>query len=167
MMLEPGGKHIYVATKGEYSDYHIVGVFESAEEASKYGEAETYKLHQCPSTQLRKCWVVTVKNVIFWQRDKRHADEVEDFWISDPVQEIYAVSANARGLLISGCNYEPRLQYETTLASFVSAEHARKLAVELIQDCLRQYHLSPWAEERTQWSPKSKEETDGEEEPES
>lgn len=151
---------IYVATKGEYSDYHIVGVFESAVEAAKHGEVEIFPLNRAPDAVVQKCWVVAVKNTIYWQIHKRKAVDVEDFWISKPREMEYVAPLGERGFLVSGCTYEPHLRYETAVASFVSPEHAHKLAVELIQDCLQQFHLDYSDDKRVPWAPDKKEETD-------
>lgn len=143
-------KDIYIATEGEYSDYHVLGVFESATDAAKYGEVETFTLNQCPEAVPQKCWVVTVKNAGIGDPGR-----VKDFYISEAVKSTYSVIPGTRGLLVPGRTYQPHLRYSTEIASFISPEHARKLAVELIQHCLRQYHLTNWDEDRTLWSPET------------
>ena len=35
-------KKVYVVTSGEYSDYHIVGIFDSREKAEEYINHSTY-----------------------------------------------------------------------------------------------------------------------------
>lgn len=50
-------RKVYVATDGEYSDYHIVAVFGNRELAEQFGEVEEYEVYE-EAPAKRSAWVI-------------------------------------------------------------------------------------------------------------
>lgn len=127
------GDTIYVVTEGEYSDYRIVAVFASLEEATAFCPDEALKdILQCYKIEpfvlgetkgkaVRKRWTIAISlktGEIIQSRCGSQFDEVELGWRGKSWLVDYHRTAEA--------------------CSHVSAEHAMKLAVEARQKWLRE-----------------------------
>jgi len=129
---------IYVVTKGEYSDYHIVGCFKTRKKAEKIVEQlsqvrgtnasiETYNLDDVDfdNLALRPKWSAVI-NI-----DTGNLTE------EDPLYDL--VDPNERGVSSTYVcsNYAQGGTEKAISCSYISQKHANKLAVEARQKTLR------------------------------
>lgn len=123
-------KTAYILTDGSYSEYHIVKVFSSKEKAERY--IEQYKLvnDDCPRIEdyevdesddeffARQSW----QSFIFYPTGELHEYGGRINLGKETDKFIYYHSPNNKGV---------------TVLSFISQEHATKLATEKRQEYLR------------------------------
>lgn len=120
---------IYIVTSGEYSDYHIVGVFLMENEAEEFahkanGEVETYVVDELAGAIKRKNYRYSLPEGKGWSFDvfARPDERVS------PLNSTHVV-----------CKYKDGWgAYGDSLVSF---EHAKKLAVEKVQKAMREEKL--------------------------
>jgi hypothetical protein len=132
---------VYVVTSGEYSDYHICGVFSSEEKAKTYmGNApekrfsvEEYELDGERPRVFAERWGVALKldgSVANDCSGSQHEDVTESRCFGDRGSG-YTTSWAGRP--------ESRSTYCFVGHSYVSADHDMKLAVEQRQKALREH----------------------------
>lgn len=119
-------KTVYVLTSGEYSDYHISGVFSTKKKAERFilnnptGSYDRYDIEE-------------------WELDERQDDTTKTIWC--------CVLSLKDGTISGEWSYELSCKdYYTEVKAFrlevrgcssVSREHAQKLAIEKRQETLR------------------------------
>jgi hypothetical protein len=118
--------NVYVVTEGEYSDYHICGVFSSEGKAKEFtgNKPEAYSIEPWALDALPpRVWGTLFVAQLFegqWKEWSREENVSEAHYKGERSKGW----ANDSGTRIQGTSY-------------VSAEHAKKLAVEAQQDFLR------------------------------
>lgn len=137
---------VYIVTQGEYSDYSIQAAFSTREKAEEYRAAkpseyriEEYELDSEPPRVYGPRWGVALR--LDGSRDERYCFHAE----SEEQTEIRRQGERGSGHTSAGF-YDERRTKGDGLAfgwfsgvSYVSAEHAMKLAVEQRQKALREH----------------------------
>jgi hypothetical protein len=134
--------YIYVVTKGQYSDYGIDSVFTKKDEAEQYvaefnktepwddARVEGWPVDTVVGLVCRPCWkvIINVENgeIELSMRDGERKDYWETKELAKPEQRADPFD------VVAGLHWR-----FLTATSFVSPEHAKKLAVERRQEILR------------------------------
>ncbi len=125
---------IYIITKGEYSDYQIVCVFSTEEKAMAYiDEYMKTGLAGYGDEMIIEEFKVddTVHAEMVTKKQYEAKIRLRDGELQDEKGQLIFVRPNERGCSYFGIDYGVGISY-------ISQEHARKLAVEARQDWLRQ-----------------------------
>jgi len=130
---------VYVATEGSYADYHISAIFSSREKAEEYmgnmpdrfNEIEEYELDSEPPRVFGQQWVAALK------LDGSVDAHYTHMYITDVPVEHRQGERGWGETKDYGFMKADRFNYAWFSGrSFVSAEHAHKLAVEQRQKAL-------------------------------
>jgi hypothetical protein len=129
---------VYVVTEGSYSDFHVSAIFSSREKAVEYmggfpdqfNGIEEYELDAEPPRVMSRCWHAHLR--LDGSLYMPQSDGVED------VEEECRHGERGRGWTTVQ-NYYPKTLNWFNGKSYVSAEHAMKLAVEQRQKALREH----------------------------
>lgn len=130
---------VYVVTAGEYSDYHIEAVFSTHEKAvaymgghsERFNDINTFELDSAPA----KKFVRQYEHWLTGDGESCNSDE-------SIIEEEKEVSDNGRGSSMTRkLGYNERWSTDAVFygESYISAEHAKKLAVEERQKYLREH----------------------------
>jgi len=90
---------LYVATDGEYSDYHVVGIFSTYKEAKKYGDVFVTEL-DIPVQDCQEgsyCCYVATKKCTAYDSAPAHIyklDKDVEFSKGDVVYEVYCIGTH-------------------------------------------------------------------------
>jgi hypothetical protein len=121
--------NVYIVTSGEYSDYKIEGVFSTKEKADAFAA----KVTECTGGADVNEWPLDAQGELTVRRTFHASIKLDDGEIKEWTSA-ELVSTNARSL-------KDRAGYfnnTATASSAVSAEHARKLVIEVRQKFLRE-----------------------------
>jgi hypothetical protein len=124
--------NVWIVTEGDYSDYHICGVFSSEEKAREFINApshateygiEQWDIDSLPQLQWRQCWRVYIlmSDGSWYHPSQAEGSKMGHWEIGDP---------NERGYGNNGPVY-------CSGHSYISWDHALKLAAEKRQEVLR------------------------------
>lgn len=128
---------VYVVTEGSYSDYTVMAIFSSEEKAieymgghpEKFNDIETFELDVEPPRVFGQVWCVSLN---------LDGSVQQPLWSNELTDVPKEHRQGERG---EGRIYPPINKYRgrVTGTSYVSGEHAMKLAVEQRQKALREH----------------------------